>query len=394
MTSTESSGGRVRARDLGIPFSGVPGPLNAITDVAGVEVGHVTLNFGAGRLEVGKGPVRTGVTAILPRGRTDPRLVFGGSFVLSGTGELTGLAYLEERGFIEGPVMITNSHSVGTVCEATVQWMLRHGWEFDATIPIVGETYDGFFSDINGGHIRGEHVWQALDGARGGTVPEGNVGGGTGMMCYEFKGGIGTSSRRVPAEEGGYCVGVLVQANYGARSHLRIAGLPIGLTLKEDMPCYTDAKLRPPNARYAVCSEAHPKGVREGREGSIIVVVATDAPLLPHQLRRLAKRPALGIGRLGGVAASWSGDIFIAFSTANADAGQSDAATGKATEVTLYPNRALTPLFEAAIDATEEAIVNALIAAETCTGRDGLRLSALPHARVRDILRTHHLLVL
>jgi D-aminopeptidase len=385
---------RVRARDLGIPFSGMTGPFNAITDVAGVEVGHATLVSGEGRLEVGKGPVRTGVTSVLPRGRSDPRLVFGGSFVLSGTGELTGLAYLEERGFIEGPVMITNSHSVGTVCEATVQWMLRHGWEFDATIPIVGETYDGFFSDINGGHIRGEHVWQALDGARGGVLPEGNVGGGTGMMCYEFKGGIGTSSRRVATEEGGYCVGVLVQANFGARSQLRIAGLTVGLTLQENMPCYTDASLRPPNARYGVCGGASPQGPPEGREGSIIVVVATDAPLLPHQLRRLAKRPALGIGRLGGVAASWSGDIFIAFSTANADAGQSDSAVGKSAQATLYPNRALTPLFEAAIDATEEAVVNALVAAETCTGRDGLRLSALPHTRVQQILRAHNLLTI
>lgn len=383
---------RLRARDLGIPFSGAPGPYNAITDVPGVEVGHVTLSWGEGRLEVGKGPVRTGVTAVLPRGRADPRLAFGGSFILNGTGELTGLAYLEERGFVEGPVMITNSHAIGVVCDASVQWMLRNGWTFDATIPLVGETYDGFFNDINGGHIRREHVWAALDTARGGVVQEGNVGGGTGMMCYEFKGGIGTSSRRLSAESNDYCVGVLVQANYGSRSQLRIAGIPVGRALGEDMPCYTDAKLRPRNARYGTCGGTQITGAPEMPEGSIIVIVATDAPLLSHQLKRLAKRPALGIGRVGGVAAAWSGDIVVAFSTANAEAGQTDSASGASAQVTLFPNRALTPLFEAAIDATEEAIVNALVGAKTCTGRDGLRLTALPHARVQDILRAHNLL--
>lgn len=382
---------RIRARDLGIPFSGTPGALNAITDVAGIEVGHVTLSWGEGRLEVGKGPVRTGVTAVFPRGRGDPRLVFGGSFVLSGTGELTGLAYLKERGFIEGPVMITNSHAVGVVGDASVQWTLKHGWTFDGTIPIVGETYDGSFNDINGGHVTREHVWAALDAARGGEVREGNVGGGTGMMCYEFKGGIGTSSRQLAAEDGGHCVGVLVQANYGTRSQLRIAGIAVGRELAQDMPCYTDTSLRPQDARYGVCGATPSGSAREGREGSIIVVVATDAPLLPHQLKRLAKRPALAIGRLGGVATSWSGEIFIAFSTANPDAGETDAAN-VALPVLLYPNRALTPLFEAAIDATEEAIVNALVAAKTDTGRDGLRLTALPHTRVRDILRAHNLL--
>ena len=386
------SASRVRARDLGIPFSGTPGPLNAITDVAGVEVGHATLSWGEGRLEVGKGPVRTGVTAVFPRGRADPRLAFGGSFVLSGTGELTGLAYLEERGFVEGPVMITNSHSIGVVRDASIQWMLQHGWDFDATIPIVGETYDGFFNDINGGHIHKEHVWQALDAARPGVVHEGNVGGGTGMMCYEFKGGIGTSSRRLSDPEGGYTVGALVQANYGSRAQLRIAGITVGRSLTQDMPCYTDPALRPELSRYGVCGGSPVSGAKECRDGSIIIVLATDAPLLPHQLNRLAKRPALAIGRLGGVAASWSGDIFIAFSTANADAGKSDEAVAKACQVTLYPNRALTPLFEAAIDATEEAIVNAMVAAETCTGANGLRLSALPHVRVQEILRAHRLL--
>ena len=383
---------RPRARDLGIPFSGTPGPLNAITDVTGVEVGHATLISGEGRLEVGRGPVRTGVTAVLARGRGDQRPAFGASFALSGTGELTGLAYLEERGFLDGPIMITNSHAVGVVGDATVQWMRLHGWDFDATIPIVGETYDGFFSDINGGHVRAEHVCQALDAARGGSVIEGNVGGGTGMMCYEFKGGIGTASRQLGPDYGGHRLGALVQANYGARSHLRIAGLPLGVVLTEGMPCYVDPALRPAGARYSLCGEATPTDRADGREGSIIVILATDAPLLPHQLKRLSKRPALAIGRLGGVAASWSGEIFIAFSTANPDAGLSDSAQGMPVQVTLYPNRALTPLFEAAIEATEEAIVNALVAAETCIGRDGLRLTALPHARVQEVLRTHHLL--
>lgn len=383
---------RARARDLGIPFTGIPGPLNAITDVAGVEVGHATLSFGEGCLVIGKGPVRTGVTAVLPRGRKDPRLVFGGSFVLSGTGELTGLAYLEERGFIEGPVITTNSHAVGPACEASVQWMLQNGWNFDATIPIVGETYDGFFSDINGGHVRAEHVFAALDAARGGPVQEGNVGGGTGMMCYEFKGGIGTASRLLTPELGSYSVGVLVQANYGVRPQLRIGGIPLGPILTEDMPCYTDPGLRPEGSRYALCGAATPPRREDAREGSIIVIVATDAPLLPHQLRRLAKRPALAIGRLGGVAASWSGDIFIAFSTANAQAGETDVATGQARQVTLYPNRAMTPLFEATIDATEEAIVNAMVGAETSIGANGLRLARLPHARVQEILRHHGLL--
>lgn len=385
---------QVRARDLGIPFSGVPGRFNAITDVAGVEVGHITLISGEGRLEAGKGPVRTGVTAVFPRGRGDPRMVFGGSFVLNGTGELTGLAYLEERGFIEGPAMITNTHSVGIVRDASIQWMLQHGWDFDGTLPIVGETYDGFFSDINGGHIRQEQVWEALDSARAGAVQEGNVGGGTGMMCYEFKGGIGTSSRKISDQVGDHSLGVLVQANYGSRSQLRIAGIPVGRSLTQEMPCYIDGKLRPANARYGVCDGSRAMGRGESPDGSIIVVIATDAPLLPHQLRRLAKRPALAIGRLGGVATSRSGDIFIAFSTANADAGETDGVDAKSCQVTLYPNRALTALFEAAIDATEEAIINAMVAAQTCAGANSLRLSALPHRRVQEILRAHGLLAI
>jgi D-aminopeptidase len=267
--------------------------------------------------------------------------------------------------------------------------MLAHGWQFEGTASIVGETYDGFFSDINGGHIREQHVWQALDAARGGEVAEGNVGGGTGMMCYQFKGGIGTSSRRLPDGEGGYRVGALVQANYGMRPQLRIAGLPLGLALTEDMPCYLDPTLRPAHARYGTGAKSD---APDGQDGSIIVVIATDAPLLPHQLRRLAKRPGLAIGRLGGVAAAWSGDIFIAFSTANADAGASDDPDGRACQVTLFPNRALTALFEASIDATEEAIVNALVAAETSVGANSLRLSALPHQRVQSLLGAHGLL--
>ncbi|HUN98946.1 MAG TPA: P1 family peptidase [Bradyrhizobium sp.] len=376
----------IRARDLGIPFSGTPGPLNAISDVVGVEVGHATLVSGEGRLEVGKGPVRTGVTAVLPRGRGDARPTFGGSFALNAAGEMTGLVWLDERGLFEGPVMITNTHSVGAVRDATIQWMLRHGWEFDWTAPIVGETYDGMFNDINGGHVRAEHVWQALDSARGGAVEEGNVGGGTGMKAYEFKGGIGTSSRQLAAAEGGYRVGVLVQANYGRRSQLRIAGIPVGRSLTADMPHYTDGAIRPENARYpALVSLGVPT------DGSIVVVVATDAPLMPHQLKRLAKRPALGIGRLGGVGANGSGDIFIAFSTANAGVGE--AAGTDAEPCAILPNALLTPLFEATIDASEEAIVNAMVAAETSTGANGLRLSRLPHDKVKRLLDTHGLLV-
>lgn len=383
----------IRARHLGIPFTGTPGTANAITDVPGVQVGYTTLWQGSGALKVGEGPVRTGVTAVLPRGRDDSRPCFGGSFALNAAGELTGLHWLEERGLFEGPILITNTHAVGVVRDAAIQWMRLRGWPrlIDFMIPIVGETYDGLFNDIDGGHIKSEHVFAALDGARGGAIAEGNVGGGTGMMAYGFKGGTGTASRRLPEEEGGYTVGVLVQANYGARRQLRIGGIPMGEALSEDLPRYLEPSLLPEDMRTRF------KAWCPAPEGSIIIVVATDAPLLPHQLRRLAKRPALGIGRLGGVGTTTSGDLFVAFSTANGDIGERAGEFGKPTDITphsvsMHPNLALTSLFEAAIDATEEAIVNAMVGAEAGEGIYRLHVPRLPHAKVQDLLRSHHLL--
>jgi D-aminopeptidase len=386
-----------RGRDLGIPFSGTPGPLNAITDIAGVEVGHTTLCSGAGKLEAGRGPVRTGVTAILPRGREDARLSFAGSFALNGAGEMTGLAWLEERGFLEGPILITNTHSVGAVRDAAIHWMRMKGRPFLWTTPVVGETYDGYLNDIDGGHVKPNHVVAALDGARTGSVEEGSVGGGTGMMCYEYKGGIGTASRVLSPQDGGYTVGALVQANYGQRHSLRIAGLRLGESFKDEMPYFADPALLssedllryPTGWRPVSAASSH----EELKDGSIIVIVATDAPLLPHQLKRLAKRPALAIGRLGGLAAAGSGDLFLAFSTANADVADSARAEGAPYDVKMHPNAALTSLFEAVIDATEEAIVNAMVAAEPCEGANRLRVGSLPHNRVRAALESHRLLM-
>jgi L-aminopeptidase/D-esterase-like protein len=386
---------RIRARDLGIPLTGVPGEINSITDVPGVEVGYATLWAGSGALKVGEGPVRTGVTAIIPRGRHDPRPCFGGSFALNAAGEVTGLSWLEERGSFEGPVLLTNTHSLGVVRDAGIQWMRLRGWPrlIDFVIPVVGETYDGFLNDIDGSHVRCEHVFAALDGALGGVIAEGNVGGGTGMISYSFKGGTGTSSRRLPVQQGGYTVGVLVQTNYGAREHLRIGGIPMGAILAGDLPRYLDPSLLPDDVRrrHSVwCPSV------EG-EGSIIVVVATDAPLLPHQLKRLTRRPALGMARLGGIGSALSGDFFIAFSTANAHIGESLPANGepvdwRRTEVAMYPNLALNPLFEATIDATEEAILNALVAADAVEGANRLHVPRLPHAAVQETLRAHNLL--
>lgn len=330
--------------------------------------------------------MRTGVTAILPRGRADVRPCFGGSFALNAAGELTGLAYLEERGSFEGPILITNTHSVGLVRDAAIKWMRRNRWSFSWVLPLVGETYDGTFNDIDGGHIKDEHVFSALDGARGGAVAEGNVGGGAGMMTYEYKGGTGTSSRKLAERDGSYTVGVLVQSNYGLRRQLRIGGIPMGEHLADDLPRYLDPSLLSEELRARHESWCGPG------DGSIIVVVATDAPLLPHQLRRLAKRPALAIGRLGGVGAVNSGDIFIAFSTANANLSESAGELSAPCAVEMHPNMALTALFEAVIDATEEAILNALAAAEAAEGANRLHLPRLPHARVQDILRAHQLL--
>lgn len=385
---------KVRARDLGIPFSGMAGPLNAITDVPGVEVGYTTLWSGSGPLRIGEGPVRTGVTAILPRGRSDARPCFGGAFALNAAGELTGLHWLEERGLFEGPILVTNTHAVGTVRDAAIQWMRLRQWPrlIEYVIPIVGETYDGFFNDIDGGHITPGHVFAALDAARGGPVAEGNVGGGTGMKSYGFKGGTGTASRQLSAREGAYTVGVLVQSNYGAREHLRIGGIPIGAALAAELPRYLEPAIVPDQVK-----RTHADWLPLDSEGSIIVVVATDSPLLPHQLRRLAKRPALGMARLGAIGSSLSGDLFVAFSTANPGIGERlgvfpNPPDVMPYEVKMHPNLALTALFEATIDATEEAIVNALVAADAAEGINRLYIPRLPHQRLRDILRSHGML--
>ncbi len=383
LSAALSAQARPRARDLGVPFDGTPGPLNAITDVAGVTVGHSTIIKGRGPLVVGQGPVRTGVTAIFPRGATNGDPVFGGWFTLNGNGEMTGTTWLEESGFLAGPVMITNTHSVGVVRDAVIEWLVRKRFEFDWSLPIVAETWDGSLNDINGFHVTKEHAFAALDSARGGPVAEGNVGGGTGMICNQFKGGIGTASRRLPADRGGYTVGVLVQCNYGSRARFSIAGVPVGQEIPDLLPCSDSI---PGIAR------AEGEGARrcaEGEKGSIIIVVATDAPLLPHQLKRIAKRAALGVGRLGGTGGNPSGDIFVAFSTANPGAAKPDANM----TVTMLPNERIDPLFAATIQATEEAIINAMVAAETMTGVNGMRVYALPHDRLRAALRKYNRLI-
>src|SRR5271165_606397 len=358
-----------RARDLGIPFDGTPGPLNAITDVAGVEVGFTTLISGSGKLVVGKGPVRTGVTAILPRGKSsfnDP--VFAGWYSLNGNGEMTGTTWVEESGFLEGPVMITNTHSVGVVRDATIKWRFEHGaadlsgywW----SLPVVAETWDGELNDINGFHVKPEDAFHALNAAASGPVAEGNVGGGTGMICNGFKGGTGTSSRKLLEKEGGYTVGVLVQCNYGVQSQLRIAGIAVGRELPPGIPHNDDT-------------------------GSIIVVVATDAPLLPSQLKRLARRVPLGLGRLGSYSGDGSGDIFIAFSTANSGAWGG----GKVKQVNMLPNDDMNPLFIATVQSVEEAVVNAMIAAKTMKGINDFEVRAIPHADLQQVLRKYNRLV-
>jgi L-aminopeptidase/D-esterase-like protein len=352
-----------RARQLGIPFSGTPGPLNAITDVAGVEVGHVTLIHGSGPLVVGKGPVRTGVTAVWPRGKTwEP--VFAGWFAGNGFGEMTGAPWVVEGGVLGGPVMITGTYSVGIVRDAVNSWfhdVARR--EIPWHQPVVGETSDAFLNDGLGQHVTKTHVYEALNSARSGAVAEGSVGGGTGMVAHGFKGGIGTSSRRVRND---FVLGVLVQANYGTRESLTIAGVPVGREI-QGAPRQRGAP--PP----------------QDRDGSIIVIIATDAPLLPHQLERLARRVPMGIARLGGTASNGSGDIFLAFSTANRGA----AAESGVTPISWLPNGDLSPFFEATVEATEEAIVNALVAAETMTGINGNTVPALPIDQLRALMQKY-----
>jgi D-aminopeptidase len=370
---TAAPAAKARARQLGVPFDGQPGPLDAITDVAGVEVGSTTLVTGSGPLQVGEGPVRTGVTAILPRGRQSTDPVYAGWFSLNGNGEMTGTTWVEESGLLAGPVAITNTHSVGVVRDALIAWGLRHGIEDDAwSLPVVAETWDGFLNDINGFHVKPEHVFSALDSAHGGAIPEGNVGGGTGMVCYGFKGGTGTASRILSKEFGGYTVGVLVQCNCGRRPQLTIAGVPVGREIPDGAPYASLAPL--------------PGSEAEGDVGSIIIVIATDAPLLPHQLKRLARRATLGVARTGSTSGNGSGDIFIAFSTANSGA---DKTPGPNTVQTV-PNDRISPLFTATVEATEEAIVNAMVAAETMIGRDGHTVIALPHERLQQVLKKYN----
>jgi len=358
----------VRARDLGIPFEGIPEKFNSITDVPGIEVGYTTLISGEGKLEVGKGPVRTGVTAILPRGHAsldDP--VYAGFFSLNGNGEMTGTAWVDESGFLEGPIVITNTHSVGVARDAVIAWRVKHG-AADKTgywwsLPLVAETWDGWLNDINGFHVRPEHVWRALDDAHGGPIEEGSVGGGTGMVCYEFKGGNGTASRKVEMKDEtgalrSFVVGVFLQANFGLRSQLIIAGHPVGKEI--------------------------PGKVYKEESGSCIAVVATDAPLLPNQLKRLARRVSLGLARTGTVSGNGSGDLFIAFSTANPGATDPARLTHS---VETIPNDRMDPIFTAVVQATEEAVVNALVDNHSMTGRDDHRVEALPRDRLRELLK-------
>jgi D-aminopeptidase len=384
-----------RERDLKLPIGGTPGPLDAITDVAGVEVGQTTLISGSGKLVVGKGPVRTGVTVIHPRGKANADPVFGAWFTLNGNGEMTGTTWLQESGLLEGPIAITNTHSVGVVRDAIIQWevsqknALQPWW-----LPVVAETYDGALNDINGFHVRPEHVFAALDRASGGLPQEGSVGGGTGMVCHGFKGGIGTASRKLPEAQGGYTVGVLVQCNYGLRRDLRIAGVPVGEEISDLGTCIANSDPLPAGSRPR-CDQGRGGGdppspeqrePGEEEQGSIIVVVATDAPLLPHQLKRVATRVSLGIGRQGGFGGNSSGDIFIAFSTANARAWFNDRPV---TEVKMLPNDRISPLFQATAQATEAAITNALLAAETTTGANDLRIYAMPVDRLLAAMKKY-----
>ncbi len=354
-----------RARDLGVPFEGKPGPLNAITDVKGIEVGHTTLISGSGKLKVGEGPVRTGVTAVLPRGKDSLDPVFGAWFTLNGNGEMTGTTWLEDSGILDGPVMITNTHSVGVVRDAVIAWRIRkappdsEGYSW--SLPVVAETADDDLNDMNGFHVKPEHAFHALDSAHGGPVEEGNVGGGTGMICNEFKGGIGTSSRVLGPQHGGYTVGVLVQCNYGRRSQLRIAGAPVGREITDHL-------------------------VRDEDIGSIIIVIATDAPLIPNQLKRMARRASLGLGRDGSFSGDGSGDIFIAFSTANPGVNDPKGVH----DLKMLANQQLNPIFLATVQATEEAVVNAMVAAETMTGINDHTVIALPHDKLREVLKKYN----
>ena len=360
-----------RARDIGIPFDGTPGKFNAITDVAGVEVGYSTIISGSGKNIRGKGPVRTGVTAILPRGRNN-NPVYANWYTLNGNGEMTGTTWVTESGFLEGPVMITNTNSVGTVRDAVLKWYVKTGWykeDFWYTYPVVAETYDGFLNDIYGFHVKESNAFEALDSAKSGFIKEGNVGGGTGMMCLGFKGGTGSASRIVKLKDSTYTVGVLVQSNFGGKRNFSIAGVPVGRELRDTL-----------NYEFKA-----PPSYQPG-DGSIIVVVATDAPLLPHQLKRIAARVPIGVGKMGGRGENGSGDIFIAFSTANPNAFKREGFT----KLDELVNDWINPLFDATVQATEEAITNAMVAAETMEGINGNKAYGLPHKLVIDVLKKYN----
>jgi D-aminopeptidase len=359
-----------RARDIGIPFEGTPGKFNAITDVPGVEVGYSTIISGQGKNVRGKGPVRTGVTAILPRGRNN-NPVYANWYALNGNGEMTGTTWITESGFLETPIMITNTNSVGVVRDAVLKWFVKTGWykeDFWFTYPVVAETYDGFLNDIYGFHVQESHAFEALNGAKSGALQEGNVGGGTGMMCLGFKGGTGTSSRVIKIKDSTYTLGVLVQANFGAKKNFTIAGVPVGQELRDTL-----------NYEFKA-----PPSYQPG-DGSIIVVVATNAPLLPHQLKRISARVPIGVGKTGGRGENSSGDIFLAFSTANPTAFKRNDFS----KVDQLPNDFINPLFEATVQAVDEAIVNAMVAAETMEGVNGNKAYALPHKAVIEVLRKY-----
>lgn len=379
-----------RARDLGIPLEGTPGRYNAITDVPGVKVGHSTIIRGSGQLVVGRGPVRTGVTAIYPTSDSILKPVFAGWFSLNGNGEMTGTAWIEEYGELLYPILITNTNSVGTARDAVIEWgrirVTEDAW--NCCLPVVAETWDGELNDIFGFHVQKQHVFAALDSAKAGPVLEGNVGGGTGMECLGWKGGIGTSSRRIQIGPDSFMVGVLVQCNFGSRNQLRIAGIPLAREITAPPDCYdTSGPLDSTKARFRCSTTRGDAGSPVPEDhGSIIVIVATDAPLLPHQLKRIAKRASLGIGRMGGVAGSSSGDLFLAFSTAPAEPGDGTILIHR-----MVHDNAINPLYSATVQATEEAIINAMLAAETMVGADDLKVTALPHDQVRAAMQRHNL---
>jgi D-aminopeptidase len=392
-----------RARDLGVPFDGTPGPMNAITDVAGVEVGYKTLISGEGRLVIGKGPVRTGVTAILPRGKQGTKSVFAGYFAGNGNGDMTGTHWIEESGLLETPILITNTGSVGVVRDAAAAWMVQHKHPGPFWYPVAAETADSTLNDIKGQHVTAKDTQEALDSATSGLVREGNVGGGTGMICNGFKGGTGTSSRVLDAAQGGYTVGVLVQCNYGRREQLRVAGIAIAREMDLKKPCVSkliEPPVQGPDGTTAPLCDSRlattAQDVRKQEQGSIIVIVATDAPLTPDQLKRLARRVSVGLGRVGAIEGDGSGDIFLAFSTANpgADEGNSAEPPFTAPNATIQRMQSwkMNPLFTAVIEATEESIINALVAAKTMTGANYWTVQALPHDQLQQVLRTHGLL--